>query len=162
MWSDFLNQITNLIPTRVEATLLTVSSVVMGWSSFAIGEIDLSVKWLFVFVVIDYITGMMAAGKTGQWSSRQGFSGILKKVSIFVIVCLCHGVDVICQVEFLRSSAIVAYALNEVGSVFENVERMGYGHLIPAFVQKSIKIIQDKENKKLEKGIDMHDKTNRN
>lgn len=160
MWSDFINQLTYLIPTRAEATLLTISSAVMGWCSFAIGEIDLSVKWLFVFVVIDYITGMMAAGKTGQWSSRQGFAGILKKVSIFVIVCLCHGIDVICQVDFLRSSAIVAYALNEVGSVFENIERMGYGHLIPAFVQKSIKIIQDKENKKLEKGIDMNDKTN--
>ena len=160
MWSDFINQLTNLIPTRVETILLTVSSAVVGWSSFAIGEIDLSVKWLFVFVVIDYATGMLAASKTGQWSSRQGFAGILKKVSIFVIVCICHGVDVICQVDFLRSSAIIAYALNEVGSVFENIERMGYGHLIPAFVQKSIKLIQDKENKKLE-GIDMHDKTNR-
>ena len=149
-----------LLPTRLEAIVLAVSSAVCGWVSFAIGGIDLPLQWLFIFALVDYVTGTIAAGKAGNWTAKESFTGLLKKVSIFVIVMICHGIDVVSHVDFMRSSAILALSLTEAGSVFENIEAMGYGYLIPDFLKKGLKKIQNKTDKIFE-GTEQNDKTNR-
>ena len=149
-----------LLPTRLEALSLTISSAVCGWISFAFGGIDMPLRWLFIFAVIDFLTGTIAAGKSGNWTAKESFAGLLKKVSIFVIVMICHGIDVVGRVEFMRSSAILALSLTEAGSIFENIEAMGYGYLIPDFLKKGLKKLQNKTDKIFE-GTDGYDKTNR-
>ena len=156
----FMSILECLLPTRIEAIFLAVSSAVCGWVSFAIGGIDLPLQWLFIFALVDYVTGTIAAGKMGNWTAKESFAGLLKKVSIFVIVMICHGIDVVSHVDFMRSSAILALSLTEAGSVFENIEAMGYGYLIPDFLKKGLKKIQNKTDKIFE-GTEQNDKTNR-
>lgn len=156
----FMNYIECLLPTRIEATFLAISSAVCGWVSFAIGGIDLPLQWLFLFAVTDYVTGTIAACKSGNWLAKESFAGFLKKVSIFLIVMICHGIDVVSHVDFMRSSAILALSLTEAGSVFENIEAMGYGYLIPDFLKKALKKLQYKTDKLFE-GTDLNDKKNR-
>ena len=48
---------------------------------------------LVVFVVVDYITGLMAAAVEKKLSSEVGFKGIFKKVIIFSLVGVGHIVD---------------------------------------------------------------------
>ena len=48
---------------------------------------------LVVFVVVDYITGLMAAAVEKKLSSEVGFKGIFKKVIIFSLVAVGHIVD---------------------------------------------------------------------
>lgn len=155
-----MNYIECLLPTRIEATFLAISSAVCGWVSFAIGGIDLPLQWLFLFAVTDYVTGTIAACKSGNWLAKESFAGLLKKVSIFLIVMICHGIDVVSHVGFMRSSAILALSLTEAGSVFENIEAMGYGYLIPDFLKKALKKLQNKTDKLFE-GTDLNDKKNR-
>ena len=123
-----------------------VSSAVIGALSYAVGGIDVAVQWLLTFVALDYILGTFAACKKHGWSSSAGFRGIIKKVVIFMNV---PNRQIIGSSGALRSAAILAYSVNEVGSILENLARLGYTGLIPAALQNSIKAVKvEKEEDK--------------
>lgn len=46
----------------------------------------------------------------------------------------------------LRQMAICAYALNEAGSIIENIDRSGWGEHIPAFIRNALARLQEKAN----------------
>ena len=56
--------------------------------SFIIGNFDLMLKILLCVMIIDYMTGIMGAVYSKKLSSKTGFNGILKKLSILSIICL--------------------------------------------------------------------------
>ena len=58
---------------------------------------------------------------------------------------LSHGLDVITGTEMLRNAAIVAYAVNELGSTLENMDRLGFGGMIPSFLHRAIKELKSRE-----------------
>ena len=82
---------------------------------------------LVVFVVVDYITGLMAAAVEKKLSSEVGFKGIFRKVIIFSLVAVGHIVDsyVIRQGSVLRTAVIFFYLSNEGISILENAARTG-------------------------------------
>ena len=141
----FIDYMSLLIPAKGEAYLMLASGAVGSALAWALGGIDLQLQWLLMFVAVDYVTGTIAAGKTGEWDSRVGFRGIFKKVFIFVVVMLSHGLDVITGTEMLRNAAIVAYAVNELGSTLENMDRLGFGGMIPSFLHRAIKELKSRE-----------------
>lgn len=140
-----IDYVSLLIPAKGEAYLMLASGAVGSALAWALGGIDLQLQWLLMFVVVDYVTGTIAAGKTGEWNSRVGFRRLFKKVFIFVVVMLSHGLDVIAGTDMLRNAAIVAYAVNELGSTLENMDRLNLGGMIPGFLRRAIKEIKSKE-----------------
>lgn len=142
---DFLLQ---LKPTGAEQYLLSVGAVVGLFFSIAVGGMDGMIYALIALSIIDYVTGIVAACKTGEWDSSTGFRGILKKFVIFAVVALCHTIDTAMNIETLRQMAICAYALNEAGSIIENVDRAGYGEYIPAFIRNALARLQSNEEEK--------------
>ena len=66
---------------------------------------------LIVFVVVDYLTGIMAAILNKRLSSEVGFHGIFKKVVIFALVAVGHIVDthVIQNGSVIRTAVIFFY-----------------------------------------------------
>ncbi len=82
---------------------------------------------LLAFVVVDYITGLMAAAVEKKLSSEVGFKGIFRKVIIFSLVAVGHIVDsyVIRQGSVLRTAVIFFYLSNEGISILENAARTG-------------------------------------
>lgn len=151
---DLWNFLSVVIPSKGERLIMLISGALGGWLSFAIGGFDLSIKWLFVFVCADYITGMIAAFKRGIWCSRSGFRGLFKKVFLFFIVALCHGIDQMTHLEVLRNAAIMAYGVNEAGSIIENLENLGLGKHIPPFVRRGIKTLKEKEEELFKEVVD--------
>lgn len=141
----FIDYMSLLVPAKGEAYLMVISGTVGSALAWALGGIDLQLQWLLMFVAVDYVTGTIAAGKTGEWNSRVGFRGLFKKVFIFVVVMLSHGLDVITGTEMLRNAAIVAYAVNELGSTLENMDRLGFGGMIPSFLHRAIKELKSRE-----------------
>lgn len=141
----FIDYMSLLIPAKGEAYLMLASGAVGSALAWSLGGIDLQLQWLLMFVAVDYVTGTIAAGKTGEWNSRVGFRGLFKKVFIFVVVMLSHGFDVITGTEMLRNAAIVAYAVNELGSTLENMDRLGFGGMIPSFLHRAIKELKSRE-----------------
>ena len=53
---------------------------------FIIGGCDILFKTLLVFIIIDYITGILRAIYTKKLSSKIGAKGIIKKVGYIFIV----------------------------------------------------------------------------
>ena len=139
----FIDYMSLLVPAKGEAYLMVISGTVGSALAWALGGIDLQLQWLLMFVAVDYVTGTIAAGKTGEWNSCVGFRGLFKKVFIFVVVAL--GLDVITGTEMLRNAAIVAYAVNELGSTLENMDRLGFGSMIPSFLHRAIKELKSRE-----------------
>ena len=139
---DFLSA---LVPSDGEAVLMSIGAGFGAVVSFAFGNVDDAFRWLLAFIAVDYITGTVAAFRSGEWSSQTGFTGIFKKVFTLLVVSMCHGLDVATGVNLLRNAAIFAYGLNEVGSILENVDRLGYGKLIPAVIRRGIRQMRDKE-----------------
>ena len=82
---------------------------------------------LIVFVVVDYLTGVMVAVLNKKLSSEVGFYGIFKKVVIFALVAVGHIVDsyVIQNGSVIRTAVIFFYLSNEGISILENASVLG-------------------------------------
>lgn len=98
---------------------------------------------LLVFVVADYLSGVVAAAVEGRLSSSAGLRGIAKKVGIFGLVAVAHLVDsVLGQAHFLRDATIFFYLANELLSILENFGRIGVP--IPPVVRRAVEVLQAK------------------
>lgn len=98
-----------------------------GWLGFYLGGTDGMLIALIVFVVLDYITGVMCAIVDKKLSSEVGFKGIFKKVLIFALVGIGHILDsnVIGSGNALRTAVICFYLSNEGLSLIENAAHIG-------------------------------------
>ena len=92
-----------------------------------LGGFDGFLYALVVFVVMDYFTGVLAAGVKKELSSEVGFKGIAKKVCIFVLVGIANIVDtqVIHDGAVIRTAVIFFYLANEGLSILENSAIIG-------------------------------------
>ena len=147
--------IKNCVPTGAEQYLMAIGAAIGLFISIAVGGMDKMIYALIALMILDYTTGMIAAFKTGQWDSSTGFVGLAKKAVILAVVALCNTIDAAMDTHALRQMAICAYALNEAGSIIENVDRAGWGKHIPAFIRNALARLQAKqegkkdENKKI-------------
>ena len=76
---------------------------------------------LVVFVILDYVTGIMCAINDRKLSSAVGFRGICRKVLIFLLVGVAHIVDlhVVGSGSALRGAVVCFYLSNEGVSMLE-------------------------------------------
>ena len=98
-----------------------------GFFGWFLGGVDGFLHVLLVFVVIDYITGVMCAITDKNLSSAVGFKGICKKVLIFMLVGVAHIVDlhVVGTGNALRGAVVCFYLSNEGVSLLENAAHLG-------------------------------------
>ena len=98
-----------------------------GWLGYFLGGCDGLLIALVVFVVVDYITGVMCAVADKKLSSEVGFKGIAKKVLIFLLVGIANILDVqvIGTGSVLRTAVIFFYISNEGVSLTENAAHLG-------------------------------------
>ena len=104
-----------------------VFTAVGGWLGYFLGGCDGLFYALIVFVVIDYITGIMYAIINQSLSSEVGFKGICRKVLIFPLVGIANILDVqvIGSGCVLRTAVIFFYLSNEGVSILENAAFLG-------------------------------------
>lgn len=102
-------------------------AAVGGWLGYFLGGCDGLLMALVLFVVVDYITGVMCAVADHTLSSAVGFKGICRKVLIFMLVGIANVMDV----EILRSGCVLRtaviffYLSNEGISMMENAAHLG-------------------------------------
>ena len=71
-----------------------VFTMIGGWLGYFLGGCDGLLIALVLFVVMDYITGVMCAIADKTLSSEFGFKGICRKVLIFILVGIGNILDV--------------------------------------------------------------------
>ena len=106
----------------------TIAAVGGSLLGFLLGGFDGYLYSLLGFVVIDYLTGLALAAARRQVSSQIGFTGILKKMLIFVIVAMGHLLDqnLLGGSATLRTAMIFFYLANEAISITENLGALGF------------------------------------
>lgn len=127
-----------------------IFTAVGGWLGWFLGGWDGLVYTLILFVVLDYITGVMCAVVDKKLSSEVGFKGIFRKVLIFALVGVGHVLDtqVIGAGSVLRTAVIFFYLSNEGVSLIENAAHLG----LP--IPEKLKVVLEQLHDRAEKGGD--------
>jgi len=104
-----------------------VFATIGGFISWFIGGWDGFIFALVVFVVIDYMTGVMCAVIEKKLSSEIGARGIFKKILIFALVGVGHTIDMhlIGDSDIIRTAVCFFFISNEGVSLLENASRIG-------------------------------------
>ncbi|RIW36012.1 holin [Bacillus salacetis] len=105
----------------------TVIAALGGWLGWFLGGLDGFLYALIIFVIVDYITGIMVAIINKELSSEIGARGIFKKILIFILVGIAHIIDsrLIGEGSVIRTAVIFFYLSNEGISIIENSTRIG-------------------------------------
>ena len=124
-----------------------VFTAVGGWLGWFLGGCDGLLYALVLFVVLDYITGVMCAVVDKKLSSEVGFKGLFRKVLIFSLVGIGHAIDsqVIGSGSVLRTAVIFFYLSNEGLSLLENAAYIGLP--IPDKLREILAQLHNRENK---------------
>lgn len=96
---------------------------VMG---YVFGDWDGFILALIIFIIIDYVTGVISAICNKKLSSSVGFHGILKKIFILLLVAVGNILDGVLGLGgVIRSAVIFFYIANEGISIIENAANIG-------------------------------------
>lgn len=136
--------------------LINIVSILIGaGGGFLFGELNGLIIAIIVFIILDYITGVLNAAYNRGLSSRVGFNGLLKKICILIIICVSHMIDMYLLKggSIIRDACICFYISNEGISILENIVGMG----VP--VPDKLKLILDQIKDRGEK--DGNEKTNK-
>lgn len=95
--------------------------------SFLFGDMEGLMVALIALIILDYISGVIAAAVEKRLSSAVGAKGIAKKIFMLLIVALANIVDinVIGDGHVLKTVTVVFYICNECISLIENAGRIG-------------------------------------
>ena len=126
-------------------TLKAAVAVVLGILSTLLGGWDVALQVLVVLVVLDYISGVVAAFHLKEVNSYKGFWGIVKKIMLFVPVAVATMLDVVIGQEILRNLAIWFYIANEGISILENLGKVGV--LVPPGITDALEQLKGKGEK---------------
>ena len=124
-----------------------VFTMIGGWLGYFLGGCDGLLYALLIFIVCDYITGVMCAVSDKKLSSAVGFRGICRKVLIFILVGIANVIDinVLGQVGVLRTAVIFFYISNEGLSLIENSAHLGLP--IPNKLKEVLEQLHDRAEK---------------
>src|SRR5690606_16561028 len=126
---------------KLEIGFKSAVAVLGGIGSYLFGGWNTLLEILVIFVILDYITGIVAAGYNGELSSKIGYKGILKKVMIFVIVAVANLVDgAIGDAHIIRDATICFYIANELLSTLENAGNTGIP--IPEKLKNAVEVLK--------------------
>ena len=131
-------------------TIQVIFTGVGGWLGYFLGGCDGLLYALVLFVVVDYITGVMCAAVDHKLSSEVGFKGICRKVLIFLLVGIGHVLDtqIIGTGSVLRTAVIFFYLSNEGVSLLENAGHLGLP--IPEKLKIVLEQLHDRAEKETE------------
>ena len=104
-----------------------LTASIVGFAAYFFGGLDGFMQVLMILVVIDYISGVIAAGMRHEISSAAGFNGIARKVFIFALVGISHVIDqqFLGDSATLRTAVCMFYIGNEGVSILENADKLG-------------------------------------
>lgn len=127
-----------------------IFAAIGGWLGWFLGGCDGLMIALIIFVVADYITGVMCAVADKKLSSAVGFKGICRKVLIFILVGIANALDiyVLDHAGVLRTAIIFFYISNEGLSLIENSSHLGLP--IPEKLKDVLAQLHDREEKESE------------
>lgn len=133
-------------------TALTALGLLGGCIADLLGGWDAGLQSLFLFMAIDYITGLIVAGifkksrksQKGALESLAAWKGLLRKGASLGVVLIACRLDLLLGSTIIRDATIIAYCGNELLSIIENIGLMGVP--LPKVITNALEALQQKDN----------------
>lgn len=130
--------------------LCVAAGAVGAFVSACFGGWDAAMTTLMIFMIVDYLTGMIVAGvfhrseKTadGTLESRAGWKGLCRKGASLLVVLIACRLDLLIGTSFIKDTVVIGFIVNETLSIVENVGLMGVP--IPAVIVSAIHVLKEK------------------
>lgn len=121
-----------------------------GLVGYVLEKTDGFVIALLCFVIVDYLTGVIAAFIKKEVSSKIGFTGLLKKIAIFATVAIATIIDiyVLKTNSIMRTATCLFYIANDGISIIENLSVIGVP--FPTKLKKYFAQIKEDDKKEVE------------
>ena len=105
----------------------SVVAVIATFFTWIFGTWDIAIAILIIFMVLDYLTGVIVAYQNRTLNSEVGFKGLIKKCMILVILIVAVMLDRLLNTGtwVFRTLVCYFYIANEGISLLENVSNLG-------------------------------------
>ncbi len=135
---------------RVKEMICTIIGVAGSFITKALGGWDAALTTLIIFMVADYLTGLMVAGvfhkskktENGALESHVGWKGLCKKGVTLLFVLIAYRLDLALGLDFIRTTVVIGFMANELISIVENAGLMGAP--VPKVLLRAIDILTQK------------------
>lgn len=132
--------------------ICTAVGVIGGFLASLFGGWDAALTTLILFMVIDFISGLVVAGvfhnstksETGTLQSFAGWKGLCRKCMTLLFVLIAYRLDLAIGVNYIRDTVIIGFIANELISIIENAGLMGLP--LPEVITQAIDILKKKDN----------------
>lgn len=130
--------------------ILSVVGLVGAGCSTLIGGWTHGMTVLCIFMLIDYLTGLIVAGvfknspktENGKIESMASFKGLLRKFGVILLVIVGCQLDYLLDTTWVRDSIVIAFTINELISITENAGLMGVP--IPKKLSDAIELLNER------------------
>ena len=114
------------------------------------GGLTSAMTTLVIFMLIDYITGILVAAvfkksnktEDGGLESKAGWKGLIRKFSTLLIVLISIRLDIIFNTTIISNCVVFTFLANELLSLLENVGLMGIP--LPSVLTEVISVLNKK------------------
>ena len=139
----------------MKSGICTAAGIVGSAIAALFGGWDEALVTLVIFMVIDYVSGLIVAGvfhaskktESGTLESRAGWKGLCRKGVTLLFVLVAHRLDMAIGVDYIRNAVIIGFMANELISIVENAGLMGIP--LPKVIQTAIDILTEKSEKEV-------------
>ena len=135
-------------------TILTVFGAIGSFIANLFGGWGEDMITLLIFMGTDFLLGLLIAAfwqksdksRSGAVSSYSAWKGLVKKGVTLLIVLVAHRLDITLGTEYIRPAVIIAFCINELISIIENLGIMGVP--LPTVLTGAIELLQNKTDTK--------------
>ena len=139
----------------MKSGICTAAGIVGSAIAALFGGWDEALMTLVIFMVIDYVSGLIVAGvfhtskktESGTLESRAGWKGLCRKGVTLLFVLVAHRLDMAIGVDYIRNAVIIGFMANELISIVENAGLMSIP--LPKVIQNAIDILTEKSEKEV-------------
>ena len=132
----------------MKTIICTISGAGASAIALLFGGWNQALATLLLFMVIDYISGLVVAGvfkrsnktKSGALESKAGFKGLCRKSMVLVFVLIAARLDMLLHMTYIRDAVVIGFAVNELLSIMENAGLMGIP--LPKALSEAVDILQ--------------------
>ena len=130
-----------------------IFGIVGGFIANAFGGWSAALTTLLIFMGVDYLSGLILAGvfhaspksEDGTLESYAGWKGLVRKGMTLLIVLIGARLDLLIGVNYIRDAMVIAFCVNELLSIIENMGLMGVP--MPEILTNAIEMLKSKSEK---------------
>ena len=133
--------------------ICAIFGIIGGFIANAFGGWSAALTTLLIFMGVDYRSGLILAGvfhaspksEDGTLESYAGWKGLVRKGMTLLIVLIGARLDLLIGVNYIRDAMVIAFCVNELLSIIENMGLMGVP--MPEILTNAIEMLKSKSEK---------------